>query len=75
MNNAIFFDKKPFIFFPHDTSCRNITYVTSKPIALMANYHAISSTYFKHCYIQANVDAKPLICAFSIYSTYKLLKT
>lgn len=73
-------DKKPFLFFPHDTSCRDITYVTGKPIVLMANYHAISSTsstsstYPKHCYAQANFDAKPLICALSIYSIYKLLK-
>ena len=67
-------DKKPFIFFPHDTSCRNLTYVTGKPIVLMANYHAISSTYPKHCYAQANFDAKPLICALSIYNIYKLLK-
>ena len=67
-------DKKPFIFFTHDSSCRNITYVTSKPIALMANYNAISSTYSKHCYVQDNFDAKSLICALFIYSIYKLLK-
>lgn len=67
-------DKKPFLFFPHDTSCRDITYVTGKPIVLMANYHAISSTYPKYCYVQDNFDAKPLIFAFFIYSIYKLLK-
>lgn len=67
-------DKMPFIFFPHDTSRRNITYVTGKPVTLMANYNAIFSTYPKHCYAQANFDAKPLIYALSIYNIYKLLK-